>query len=349
MTRIVDLLNALTAVIVRYHDTHASSLRIDKVVNEPAPSLVMTKTLKYAATLLKGDDYKDKIQDLIKACTASYAGRTPFLYYLLNEITYLKSIQDQNTSPSSEQLGQYQQDISRMLFDFKKLLSIYKGATYQATHHKHTKPDAKVDLSGLLNDAMVGNKYCISGDLLSEALSQFNFSSNTLDTQIISFATDLCVEYQNALLAQHLSTQIEEAQKLIYELRGEYTSLQQTLKSTQTLNQKQESEIAVLRSQLSTALTEQSSLRNLQDELSAARIKVAEQEQMIAKLKPQQANAPKYPPYPSPFFNTALFGTLFRPQHAHLAFADLHPFIKKPASEQADHEVPVEETPEVSL
>ena len=237
MTRLEDLLNSLTTVLIRYHD--AQGIKI--LITEADPILRQKKSRQEAIRILKNTEPKfdERLTKLNEECTGKYTERAPFLHYILNEITYLKSMSERKNSFTPEGLEDYKNQLAQMLIDFKNLLLTVKGSNYKVTY---STTNQMISLSGLENNAYYGNKLCKSGDLLVEEIfNRLNISTTTSDEEIRELAADICITHQNALLVPELlemKAQLTES-TLIQKARIESLELSEKDLTQRVVNQKE--------------------------------------------------------------------------------------------------------------
>ena len=217
MTRIADLLHSLTAIIVRYHDRQV----VDKLVAEVDPVLLRAKAKKHSAFILNDieHDYYAVLEGLIKKSTEINPERTHFLHYILNEIAYLKSMNDHKKSFLKEELELYKTQITRILTDFRQLLVTNKTLTHLTTQHKIGKPDMQIDLAGLVNAGYMSSSLCFSGELIKELLEGYDLSPTSSNEEIKLFAEELCTDHQTHLLVPELKKQASLVDKALIEAR----------------------------------------------------------------------------------------------------------------------------------
>ena len=232
MTRLEELLYSLAAVIVRYHDIQP---KVKKLVVATNDDLLREKSLTSAQQIIQNKDihFKIRLNDLIKHCADS--GRRPFLYYILHEITSLKSLLDQTNSLESAQLEEYANQIAQLLIDLKLLLDTPKHKTYRITYSKTEDcPKTSIDLSGLKNDGYIGGDLCNSGEILSDVvLKRFNISMSTSNEKIRDIAEQICLEHQHSLLVPELLAQIATQKRINLEQEQKLDSLANQHKETQ--------------------------------------------------------------------------------------------------------------------
>ncbi len=216
MTKLEDLLYSLTTVLIRYHDCQTG---IKPLILENDVTLLRSKSRTYAINILQDKDYISRLEDLIKTCTKGYPARTPFLFYLLNEIKFLKTLQDRKNSFEPDKLEEYKNQLSQLFVDLKRLLNTLKDETYEVKYSRlnaeSENSKVTIALSGLTQNAYFGKKPCRSGDLIKEeVLDTLNISStysqkeidsrNYSDSEIKIIANSICIEHQNALLVPEL-------------------------------------------------------------------------------------------------------------------------------------------------
>lgn len=217
MTRLEDLIYSLATVIICYHDSQG----FNPLVREATLEEQLRKSREKAKQLIlaKSPTFDKSLEALIEECTQSYPLRKPLLFYIAEQIKFLKSLQNRDKSFSSETLVGYKGEITRMLIDFRNLLVTVKSKTYDVKYcaitpeNGETPPNKIISLSGLKNDAMFGALLCRSGDLLKdEVLKKFNIIVDvTKDSavkeptpEILEQSDIFCNEHQNALLVPEL-------------------------------------------------------------------------------------------------------------------------------------------------
>ena len=229
MTRIIDLLHSLTAVIIRYHDAQKVS---EKLIIESNPSLLAAYSLRILTDTDKG--FKTILNELITQCTKGYLDRKHLLTYLVNEIVFLKTILDNKQSFSSSELEQYKAAMTQMLLNFKQLLLTAKSATCRVKYSQQDLESGQtITLNGLVNDGYFGNTLCLSGDLLAEVLGRLNLSYTSSDEDIRDKADILCTEHQNALLVPELEQHKKDQAKVIEAEQDKVTILNEQIKAVQ--------------------------------------------------------------------------------------------------------------------
>lgn len=230
MTRLVDLLHSLTAVIIRYHDAHVS----EKLIIESDPTLLTSKSRAYSPRILTDSDkgFQTLLNELITKCTNGYPARKHLLTYLVNEIVFLKYLLDRKQSFNPSELEQYKATMSQMLLNFKQLLLTTKSTTC-SVKYSTPNPEAapKIALNGLLNDSYYGSKFCFSGDLFVEVLTRFNLSHTSTDEEMITKAEILCTEHQNSLLIPELEQLNKTQAEVIKAEQAKVTGLTEQLKT----------------------------------------------------------------------------------------------------------------------
>lgn len=213
MTRLEELLYTLTSVIIRYHDSQPKVL--NKLIVESNPILLRRKALALAKEIIQDKDVecKGRLEELIQNCTKGYPDRKPFLYFILNEVLFLKSMLDRKSSFEPSKLEEYKKQIAQLLIDLKQLMITPKSKTYEVKYTSATEnSETSISLSGVKNDGYVGGEFCNSGNLIKEevleALNIHINSKNTAecssDEEIKALAESLCLEHQNALLVPEL-------------------------------------------------------------------------------------------------------------------------------------------------
>lgn len=234
MTRLEELLYALTSVIIRYHDSQPKVL--NKLVVEKNPILLGKKVLAYAKEIIhdENEGFKARLEEIIQDCTSKgYTERNPFLRFILNEIVFLKSMQDRKKSFDPSQLEEYKKQTAQILLDLKQLMITPKSKTCRVTYTTTSEDsEPNISLSGLKNDGYYGGEFCNSGNLINEeVLLTFNIHINSNDVsecssdeELKEIASDLCLEHQNRLLVPELS-------ELVHELTDHNKELRKTIKT----------------------------------------------------------------------------------------------------------------------
>jgi hypothetical protein len=232
MKGLPDLFYSLIAVIIRYHDAHVS----EKLIIESNYSLLTSRSRAYSPQILTNttDKYEDTLNNLVAKCTAKYDSRKHLLYYLVNEIVFLKTLLDKKESFSSSELDQYKAVITQMLLNFKQLILTPKSATCSVKYSKiDFEPTPPITLNGLVNSGYLSDSLCFSGILFAEVLSRFNLSSTSSDEEMRDIADSLCMEHQNSLLVPELEQQKKRQAKVIETEQAKITSLNKQLKDLQ--------------------------------------------------------------------------------------------------------------------
>ncbi|TIE97886.1 hypothetical protein [Legionella pneumophila] len=322
MTRLEELLYTLTSVIIRYHDSQPKVL--NKLIVESNPILLRRKALALAKEIIQDKDIecKGRLEELIQNCTKDYPDRKPFLYFILNEVLFLKSMLDKKSSFEPSKLEEYKKQITQLLIDLKQLMITPKSKTYEVKYTSATEnSETSISLSGVKNDGYVGGEFCNSGNLIKEevleALNIHINSKNTAecssDEEIKALAESLCLEHQNALLVPEL---LEKARIL-----------------TES-SQEQESELLTKTEQTKTdkkiILEQQATIQEKDKEIEALKEKISD----LTRTAPRPVFNPVLPMgYSSLFFNTRL-GTQAK-QQTTFDVTDL-PIIKSSESKDAE-------------
>ncbi|CZI92606.1 Uncharacterised protein [Legionella pneumophila] len=322
MTRLEELLYTLTSVIIRYHDSQPKVL--NKLIVESNPILLRRKALALAKEIIQDKDVecKGRLEELIQNCTKGYPDRKPFLYFILNEVLFLKSMLDKKSSFEPSKLEEYKKQITQLLIDLKQLMITPKSKTYEVKYTSATEnSETSISLSGVKNDGYVGGEFCNSGNLIKEevleALNIHINSKNTAecssDEEIKALAESLCLEHQNALLVPEL---LEKARIL-----------------TES-SQEQESELLTKTEQTKTdkkiILEQQATIQEKDKEIEALKEKISD----LTRTAPRPVFNPVLPMgYSSLFFNTRL-GTQAK-QQTTFDVTDL-PIIKSSESKDAE-------------
>ncbi|HAT8591776.1 TPA: hypothetical protein JA986_03145 [Legionella pneumophila] len=295
MTRLEELLYTLTSVIIRYHDSQPKVL--NKLIVESNPILLRRKALALAKEIIQDKDVecKGRLEELIQNCTKGYPDRKPFLYFILNEVLFLKSMLDKKSSFEPSKLEEYKKQIAQLLIDLKQLMITSKSKTYEVKYTSATEnSETSISLSGVKNDGYVGGEFCNSGNLIKEevleALNIHINSKNTAecssDEEIKALAESLCLEHQNALLVPEL---LEKARILTESSQEQENELLTKTKQTETDKK--------------TILEQQATIQEKDKEIEALKEKVSE----LTRSMPRPVFNPVLPMgYSSLFFNTRL-------------------------------------------
>lgn len=224
MIKLKDFIYSLATLIIRYHD---SQPKVNKLVVETDPIVNRKKSREQAIAIMQNQEtkYDQKLKTLIEACTKIYPDRKHFLAFIVHEISFLKGQLERPVAYNLEELAQFQTQVTQLLIDFKRLLHIPKDAVYTVTNSTLNGKDSNcVDLSGLVNNAWVGNTFCNSGLLLvEEVLARFHLTPNASNEELDDIAHGLCMENQNMLLVTELHThKLDlEAQKLALSIQNQ--------------------------------------------------------------------------------------------------------------------------------
>jgi myosin heavy subunit len=227
MTKLEELIYSLATVIVRYHD---SQPKVNKLVAEIDPIILRKKSREYAIGIVQSKEPKfdQQLRVLIDACTKGYPARKHFLTYILHEIMFLKSQLEKKAPFTEQEFEAYQNQVAQLFIDLRQLLKTQKGATYRVTFSDlDSESPTSIDLSGLINDAWVGNKHCNSGLFVNEeVLGRFHMTEDYTDDEIREIAVSLCTENQNALLVTQLQSQKVEWAAQKQELESQKSTLE---------------------------------------------------------------------------------------------------------------------------
>ncbi|KTD74056.1 hypothetical protein [Legionella tucsonensis] len=239
MTRLEELIYALATVIVRYHDSQVDTR--DKLVATDEPTTLLKKKSYDRAIEIIQDtktNFVPYLEGRINACTKGYHGREEFLSFLLHEIRFLKEQLERKTPFDPAELQTFQEQLTQLLIDFRQLLNIKKGFKYPVTLNPVPSKDPKtLELSGLLNDRYVGNKYCNSGQLLiEEVLFVLHMTAEDTNGELKKLAANICFEQQIFLKNQssELKEENEESEKEALKLESETQKLK--LEEQQSIN-----------------------------------------------------------------------------------------------------------------
>lgn len=207
MTKLENLIYALTAVLICYHDNQSG---VKQIITESDDDIRTIKSMAYAVKVIQEKpDFQVYLDKLIKECTKDNLLRRPLLHFILHEIVYLKSLQDRTASFDLLQLEEYKDQMTQLLVDLKELLALPKSSTYKVSYSKiQNSAEKSIALSGLKNDGIYGNDLCKSGELLKKmVLGPLYISIHSTKMEVREIAEAICMEHQNSLLIPELSTQ----------------------------------------------------------------------------------------------------------------------------------------------
>lgn len=183
MVTLVRVMEALTEVIVQYHDAHVSP---SEQVRDKA--------------------IRPSLEILINRCTSYYPERKDLLTYLSREIKFIKAIIDHEGSFTPEGLLFNKGQLAQLFINIRALLCTKKSETY-SVHMRHIpgseEGSIEVILHGLVKDGYLDfGHFCDSGTLLDEFLREkLHLTTSSSDDVINELAGELCDNYQNYLLA----------------------------------------------------------------------------------------------------------------------------------------------------
>ncbi|KTD03236.1 hypothetical protein [Fluoribacter gormanii] len=298
MTRLEELIYALATVIVRYHDSQDNIEAKDKLVTAVDPIIHRKKSHERAIEIIQKENFVSYLEGRIAACTKGYHGREEFLIFLLNKICFLKGQLDIKTPFKEHELKAFQEQLTQLFIDFRKLLNIKKGFK-----HPVLLQDSKVkELSGLLNDRYIGSKYCNSGQLLiDEVLFVLHMTPDDSNEELKDIAVNICSEQQTLLELQSakLTKSTEESDKEAEKLELENLKL-----LVETQKSEFETRIVELTEKNKVLLT---SIDALTSELEKSKAELQKVQSEFENLKRQnEVEAPfrRFPAY-SPIFGFA--------------------------------------------
>ncbi|MCE0723111.1 MULTISPECIES: hypothetical protein [Legionella] len=280
MTRLEELIYALTTVIVRYHDSQDNIATKDKLVAALEPTTRRKKSHERAVEIIQDTkiNFAPYLEGKINACTGGYQARKEFLSFILNEISYLKEQLDRKTPLNSEELQTLQEQLTQLFIDFRQLLNIKKGFKHSVTLN-NSKGSLTRELFGLLNDRYVGGKYCNSGQLLiDEVLFVLHMTTDDSNDELKDIATNICLEQQLFLESQRnkLKKATEESGKDNLKLETETLKLESSVQKSKLEAQQLELE------------SQKSKLEAQQLELVSQKLKIEEQRSELEQLADKQ-------------------------------------------------------------
>ncbi|RUR27557.1 hypothetical protein [Legionella qingyii] len=272
MTRLEELIYALATVIVRYHDSQDNIEAKDKLVTAVDPTIHRKKSHDRAVEIIQNENFVSYLEGRIAACTKGYHGREEFLFFLLNKISFLKEQLDIKTPFKEHELKVFQEQLTQLFIDFRKLLNIKKGFK-----HPVMLQDSKVkELSGLLNDRYIGSKYCNSGQLLiDEVLFVLHMTPEDSNEELKDIAANICSEQQTLLELQSekVNKSAKESDKESEKIELEQLKLLvETQKSEfetriEALNEKNKEQLTTIDALASELEKRKAELQKLQSEL----------------------------------------------------------------------------------
>lgn len=306
MTKLEELIYSLATVIIRYHDTQRG---IHPLIVEIDPLLLRKKSRELAMSIMQNRDTKfdEYLKSLIENCTKGYPGRLHFLIFLLHEISFLKAQLDRKTPFNPIEFEEYEKQVAQLFKDLSQLLSTIKSKTCKVSYSALSDTNTSIALSGLLNDAFFGNTFCNSGLLLiDEVFDRFYISQSRSDQEIKALVVSLCMENQNALLANSLQSQnpAQEIQKLeskpiTLEIETQ-TEPEAPTHKTPNLDMEIEKYKVQIQEQEEVNLAQQKAIEELKNKLKEIRIELEnvqlELEQKQKELERTQVQRPPFIP-----------------------------------------------------
>jgi hypothetical protein len=192
--------------LIRYHDAQVS----DKLLSGTAPKELIDCAKKLSEELYTNPkEAYVKLNDLIIKCTNSYPYRKHLLYYILNEIIFLKTALDKKEAYSPSEFVSFQNTVIQMFTDLRQLMLTPKSSNFNVKYSAVDGKEPIITLNGLVDNGVLYNKLCKSGELLEELFNQFNLSLNSSKLNFIEKAENICQEHQINLL----TNQLEEHEK----------------------------------------------------------------------------------------------------------------------------------------
>jgi uncharacterized coiled-coil protein SlyX len=221
MTRLEDLMHSLGSVLLRYHD----SQKVNILVKDKDPVKQLKKTRALASQILEDKDvsFEKRFEEINTESLKTYTDRKFFLPYILNEISYIKSMLDRKKSFSPKEFEEFKKQMTQMLINFRHLLITDKDKTHDVTY---SGSKVSVTLIGLINNGYVGSHWCNSGNLLSEEVFQrFNITDSSNDDTLAALAHTICNEHQNNLLLPELLAEKSKLEELTKSQKASIDSL----------------------------------------------------------------------------------------------------------------------------
>ncbi|KTC79008.1 hypothetical protein [Legionella cherrii] len=310
MTRLEELIYSLATVIVRYHDSQ--DIR-DKLVVAVDPTALKKKSHERAIEIIQDTkiDYFPYLEGRISACTKGYHGREEFLFFVLNEIRFLKEQLDRKTPFEEKELQTFHEQLTQLFIDFRQLLNIKKGFKHSATLNS-SKGAKTQELSGLLNDRMIGGKYCNSGQLLiEEVLFVLHMTTEDSNAELKEIASNICLEHQTQLENQRekLKKANEDSEKEIN--KSELDKLKTSSEVQKSESEAQRLEIEKLKESLEMHKSEsEAHILELQETNKKQLVTIEQLTQELEKTKTELQKAQtealirRYPTY-NPLFGLA--------------------------------------------
>ena len=271
-TRLEDLLHSLTTILVRFHDAQPK-IKV-KLITDSDPLSLPKKSRQEAIRILEDSvtPFDIRLKEIISICNKVYPERTSFLNFMLNQITYLKTMNDRKNSFNPTELEEYKKQVAQMLLDFRQLLLTIKDKTHDVKYSRikteiDSTPEMPISLSGLVNNAYVGNHFCNSGILLNtEVLERLHLHvplsapSSTEESNAIAeinlLADRICTAHQNTLLVPELIAEKSRLEELANSQKLTIESHSSGLLQIELTAKKQDETVKSL-----TSLLEQAELR----------------------------------------------------------------------------------------
>ncbi|WP_412755812.1 hypothetical protein [Legionella bozemanae] len=244
MTRLEELIYALATVIVRYHDIQDNIATKDKFVTALDLTMRKKKSHDRAVEIIQDTrtNFAPYLEGKINACTGGYQARKEFLSFILSTICYLKEQNERKIPFESKELQTFHEQLTQLFIDFRQLLNVYKGSKYPVTLI-NSKSAKTQELNGLLNDRLVGGKYCNSGLLLiDEVFSVLHMTTDDSNAELKEIAKNICLEQQTLLENQFEKLKkVDEKEQNIQKLELEKQKFE--LESQKLELEKQKSEL----------------------------------------------------------------------------------------------------------
>lgn len=227
MIRLEELIYALTAVVLQYHDSQNVKEK-DKFCTENNLTTYYSKAIQVINN--KEIKFELVLETAAENCTTKvdYKDRLPLLGFIIHQIIYLHAELNRTVSYSNEEIERNKIIIARLFREFNTLLYIPKNKTLKMTlANPIASTNGETSLLGLwdntIKSAWLGyGAPCRSGLMLRETvLDRFHILKDSSEEDIKEIAKQIIMEHQQNIL-------VNEQQAQIATLRAENLNQKQT-------------------------------------------------------------------------------------------------------------------------
>lgn len=284
------LINALTIVLVRYHDSQ----------DECEPRIVLGSSsyknacIEYATKLLATENYAEELKRINEKATSSYRLRLRLLNYIKDEIVILKTLSTRTKPFSEVELEEYTKKITQLFVDIINLLNVPKIGFYSVhTNELNGKNGITISLNGLLDKGMgyLKSTMCRSGVLLEEeVLTLFHIMKTEEVEEILpeirAVAEEICFGHQDFILAKLTQRAHEETQTI---KREHEIALQSQIEEHEKTKTKLDTTQLELVSTKKDLIVAQEKIEHLQEEIEQLQEENKTQQRQLEESKAQLA------------------------------------------------------------